>query len=230
MTSFYQNRVVEILLDKGADVNAITDLHGPGLYEASATGDVQILQMLLDKGADVDARHRWRTRSSALQVAAYEGHNRIIEILLENGADATGALQEAAGKGHEKTVQILLEHGVDVNARDKGAKGLSALQVAAIKGHNRVIEILLKHGADATGALQEATGKRHGEAVQTLLEHGVDVNNAECEYGSALLVAVVVGNRRIAEALLDQTASILAKGGCSVALNALEGASRCGYD
>lgn len=43
-------------------------------------------------------------------------------------------------------------------------------------------------------------------------------------------MAVVVGNMRIAEALLDQKANILAKGGCSVAFNALNGATRCGLD
>jgi len=125
---------------------------------------------------------------------------------------------------------MLLDKGADVNARTRWQNRPSALRVAANKGHNRIIEILFENGADATGALQEATGKGHEKTVQILLEHGVDVNNAECEYGSALFVAVVVGNRRIAEALLERKADILAKGGCSVAVNALEGASRCGYD
>ncbi len=101
---------------------------------------------------------------------------------------------------------------------------LSALQVAAARGYNKVIENLLPNDADATGALQEATGWGNEETAQILLQHGVDVNNAESEFGSALLVALVVGHDRIAKTLLDHKADIRAEGGCPIARNALEDA------
>jgi len=118
---------------------------------------------------------------------------------------------------------MLLEKGADVNARNK-YHSLSALQVASARGYNRVIGNLLTNDADVTGALQEATGWGNEETAQILLQHGVDVNNAESEFGSALLVALVVGHDRIAKTLLDHKADIRAEGGCPIAHNALEDA------
>ena len=44
---------MQMLLDKGADVNAQPGYSGNALYVASLRGHDQVVQMLLDKGADV---------------------------------------------------------------------------------------------------------------------------------------------------------------------------------
>jgi ankyrin repeat protein len=51
----------------------------------------------------------------------------------------------AASAGHEGVVQLLLEAGADVNARTK--RGCSALHYTASKGHIRVAKILIEAGS-----------------------------------------------------------------------------------
>ena len=48
-------KIVQVLLDKGADVNAQGGVYGNALQAASSEGHGQVVQMLLDKGADVNA-------------------------------------------------------------------------------------------------------------------------------------------------------------------------------
>ena len=48
--------------------------------------------------------------------------------------------------GYERIVQRLLEKGADIAERDR--YGQTALSRAAIKGHEAVVELLLEKGAD----------------------------------------------------------------------------------
>ena len=49
------------------------------------------------------------------------------------------ALQAASERGHEKMVRLLLEEGADINAQD-GEYG-NALQAASYGGHEKVVEL-----------------------------------------------------------------------------------------
>jgi len=48
--------VVELLLERGADVNAQGGEYGNALQAASVWGDREVVELLLDKGADVNAQ------------------------------------------------------------------------------------------------------------------------------------------------------------------------------
>jgi ankyrin repeat protein len=50
------DKIVELLLDKGADVNAQGGEYGNALQAASLGGHDKIVELLLDKGADVNAQ------------------------------------------------------------------------------------------------------------------------------------------------------------------------------
>ena len=117
------NKVVQMLLEKGADVNAQGGHYSNALYAASSGGHNKVVQMLLEKGADVNAQGGHY--SNALYAASLEGHNQVVMMLLEKGADVNAqggyygnALQAASSGGHEKVVMMLLEKGADVNAQD----------------------------------------------------------------------------------------------------------------
>jgi ankyrin repeat protein len=76
-------------------------------------GTKQVVQMLLDHKADVNATDGYYFRTTALHLAAENGHEAVVHVLLNHKADAnvTGgcsgktALHRAAENGHEAVVQ-----------------------------------------------------------------------------------------------------------------------------
>jgi hypothetical protein len=67
-------KVVETLLDQGADINAQGGDYGNALQAASSRGYDAIVQMLLDKGADANAKGG--LYGNALQAASHEGYDK----------------------------------------------------------------------------------------------------------------------------------------------------------
>ena len=222
----HQGRVeyIQLLLDKGADVNAQGGEYGTALRAAAYKGSREVVQLLLDKGADINAQVG--EYGTALQAAAYKGGREIVQLLLDKGADvhAQGgmygtALQAAAAMRHGiEVVPLLLDKGADVNAQ--GGKYGTALQAAATyNGSREVVQLLLDRGADVNAqggeygtALQAAVCEGSGEIVQLLLDRGADVNAQVGKYGTALQAAADQRDRFV-RWLLNQGADINAQGG-----------------
>jgi Ankyrin repeats (3 copies) len=109
-------KIVELLLNRGADVNAQGGHYGNALQAASYGGHEKIVELLLKRGADVNTQGG--EYGNALQAASYGGHEKIVELLLNRGADVNAqggyygnALQAASSRGHEKIVEPLLNRG-----------------------------------------------------------------------------------------------------------------------
>jgi ankyrin len=100
----------------------------------------------LDNGADV--RQATTNGSTALHVAALEGHQGIMALLLANGADVeqartdnhVTALHVAAFQGHREIVALLLKHGADKTAR--ATTGQRPMDLARQQGHSALIPLL----------------------------------------------------------------------------------------
>ena len=75
----FRSKVVELLLGKGADVNAQGGHYGNALQAASAGGDEKVVELLLGKGADVNAQGGYY--GTALQAASVRGHEKVVELL-----------------------------------------------------------------------------------------------------------------------------------------------------
>jgi hypothetical protein len=84
-SSYGQLKVVQLLVENGADVNTPSELHGPPLVAASAAGHKSIIRFLLENGADVNARGG--RYGSALHAALAEGCEQIVQLLIKHGAD-----------------------------------------------------------------------------------------------------------------------------------------------
>jgi uncharacterized protein (TIGR02145 family) len=86
--------IVTMLLDKGADVNAISWTGGgPGtgltpLIYATAHGKTEVVKLLLARGADVN----WRSKSgdTALKIAGQNRHAAVVNVLKQAGAKELG--------------------------------------------------------------------------------------------------------------------------------------------
>ena len=133
-----------------------------------------------------------------LQAASYRGHDNVIQLLLDKGADVNtqsgsfgNALQAASYKGHHNVVQMLLDNGADVNTQSESFD--NALQTASSKGYDQVMKILLDKGADVNAqsenfgnALWVASSKGYDQVVKILLDKGADVNAQSENFGNAL--------------------------------------------
>jgi ankyrin repeat protein len=153
---------VEVLLDHGADVNAIEQWRGQtALMWAAAEGHAAIIPTLLEHDADIRARSLGGY--SALLFAAREGHIDVVEALLDGGGavddglplqgrrrDDGGTSAEAAPTGinifliaaanaHYELAALLLDRGADVNSAPRGWTALHQLtwvRKAGIAGSN----------------------------------------------------------------------------------------------
>jgi serine/threonine-protein phosphatase 6 regulatory ankyrin repeat subunit B len=116
--------VVELLLDKGADLK----------IKATGTGYAGWLAIHL------------------LSSLNHENNIRILDILLRHGADinardgeGTSPLTNSISFGQRKLVELLCQRGADLNMVGGGVLGNSALMQAAFKGKLDRVEILLKY-------------------------------------------------------------------------------------
>lgn len=81
------NKMVALLIEAGADVNAKDSSGIAPLDEAAFNGNVIVADSLLNAGADVNTvggRHN----STPLHIAAYRGHVGMVKLLLAHGANA----------------------------------------------------------------------------------------------------------------------------------------------
>jgi ankyrin repeat domain-containing protein 50 len=85
-SQFGYEKVVQMLLDQGAEANAQGGHYGNALQAVSAGGREKVVQMLLDQGAEVNAQGG--VYDNALRAASAGGHEEVVQMLLNQGAKA----------------------------------------------------------------------------------------------------------------------------------------------
>lgn len=141
----------------------------PDVLTAATVGDATRLGDLL-RGKSHLVKERNESGYTPLHIAAREGHDESIRVLLQAGADVnvlaveTNNYESAYGwtplhlavmNGKASTVKLLLEKGANVNAADKGGK-LTPLHYAAWAGDAELVKILLAGKADRERKTLEA--------------------------------------------------------------------------
>ena len=208
--------------------------------EAASSGDVPRMKYLLYKGTDIDTTSKSEGRRSALLLAAKNGREQAVKVLLEKGANfATKdsfdytALHLAAQHGEISVVQVLLDKGADLEA--KTSIGDTALHCAAESGYESVVQVLLEKGADLDvknhykeTALHLAAKFGHRSTVQALLDKGADLEAETYGIGTALHGAAHFGHESVVRVLLKKGADLEAK--TSRGETALHCAANRGYE
>ncbi|KAL6853057.1 hypothetical protein ACO1O0_007609 [Amphichorda felina] len=180
--------VVELLLKRGADIEAPANNSAKPLYAASRCWDsslsIQVLKVLLEHGADPLAVDN--TGLSALHGFARYGTPAAVSILLEHGA--TAGINSVDDSGHTPLhytvdpdiVQLLLDNGADPNIPDEN--GITALHTAK---KPETAKLLIEAGADIDAVCHQVRtpfnhalyrGKSRSAVAEWLIRNGADVH------------------------------------------------------
>lgn len=166
------HKVVELLLQNGADVNQTGGLDGETpLCLAAERADAEIIKLLLAYGAIID-KPSITFGLTPLWIVSRNGYITLVEMFISHGADVNKTslngitpLWIAAYHGYTKIINTLLLHKADVNlANDHGE---TPIWCAAQRGHRAAVELLLISGADVNKA-----DNRNITAMQIAITHG----------------------------------------------------------
>ncbi|KAL7003322.1 E3 ubiquitin-protein ligase xbat33 [Sarracenia purpurea var. burkii] len=122
---------------------------GERLVSAARDGDLVEARMLLDCNPCLAKYSTFGGLNSPLHFAAAKGHNEIVALLLDNGADVNfrnycgqTALMQACRYGHWEVAQTLLLFKCNVTRADY-LGGRTALHFASVNGHVRCIRLVV---------------------------------------------------------------------------------------
>jgi ankyrin repeat protein len=192
-----QTEIVRLLLNHGAEVNAVNTNHQTALYWAMLRDralNMDLIELLVERGADVNATDKGGN-NMPIQLAF--GWHRdplpALDLLLRNGAHVNAV----SGQGrtaldcamiylgspwnHVPRVELLLQYGANVNpVRTEDRYPPPPLCMVARNGNADVARLLIEAGADVNAmdrwgtSLFHAASRGHDKIVALLLEAGAD--------------------------------------------------------
>ncbi|MDR2978028.1 MAG: ankyrin repeat domain-containing protein [Rickettsiales bacterium] len=114
---FNANDVAELLIDKGADVNARDNIDWTPLHTAAFYDAKDVAELLIDKGADIRAKNN--DNETPLEVARGE-----VVTFLAVAKDSSGntLLHYAAKEGNLDLIELLIKEGADIDAKNNDNK------------------------------------------------------------------------------------------------------------
>lgn len=178
---------VQLLIEKGVDVDTQTECWGSALQAAAVSGHAEVVKLLVENGANVDA----------------------------GGGVWGSALSAAASQGHFDVASFLLKNGADINWQNKGEYGTStALSKAAERSTFEGVKFLIDNAATIEPqALYNALEGGHEIMICLLLEGFTTEGLGADEYGVLLYHAASGGNEKILQLILDKGANVNVQGG-----------------
>lgn len=115
---------------------------------------------------------------TALILAAYEGKNEILKLLLEAGADVSvldpgmkaTALHAAAYAGRTEAAKLLIEYNIDINKQGP-YNGYTALHDAIWQNNIETAKVIIQAGADLN--IKSNNGQTPLEMAKNLKRHEI---------------------------------------------------------
>jgi cytohesin len=124
------------------------------IFDAVYLGDFDTAKKLLVQDKSL-AQATNKNRFALTEIAAATGHDKILGLLLDNGAsldstNGTTPLHAATIYNQTNAAALLIERGAKVDAFDE--HGFTPLHLAVIQGSTETVALLLKHGFFKRGA------------------------------------------------------------------------------
>jgi hypothetical protein len=185
-------RVAEVLLDAGADIDALAGMYGgyqtlglvaTSIHPVTAGVQQELMSYLLDRGASVGdgGNAAW---ASLINACHANGRPAAAEFLAARRPDALD-LEAAAGVGRLDIVQSFFEPDGRLKSTATLAQMKDGLAWACEYGRTAVVEFLLDRGLDAGTTLPRPHGQTglhwaafnaHVDAVEALLKRHAPVD------------------------------------------------------
>lgn len=226
-----QTEIVDLLLKKGADINARDRTNGSPLSQgnstlilAAAMNHLDTVQLLLAQAKKPDVLLREREGKTAFWFAVENENLEMVKLLYSHGSkvnlpDKTGASVLTTTVLHKQydVLDFLVSKGADINKADN--KGYTPL-MSAIGWKNKNQTVVLKylekfltfkprvnHLATDDSALHLAAFLGFVNAIGLLLDHGANINLLSAANGrTPLYVAAASKNIDVAKYLISRGA------------------------
>ena len=215
--------VAQLLISRGADMNALNRNGQPPLSTAVQLKKHDFLELLLKGGADVNIRGF--VDSTPLHNAVVLGGDLdIVQSLISYGADVNALMSEDICDGSSSLftairiqrldfMELLLKAGADVNTRNIDDE--TPLH-EALRGGNLVITpLLISHGADVNALdsvgespLSKAARFQIPDFEELLVKYGADVDLRNIRDSDPLHEASKGENLILAQLLIDHGADV----------------------
>ncbi len=187
-SAYGTTKILEELLNEGADINARTVKGFTPFHLAVIFGRKDIADFLISNGVDVDVTDEFGQTS--LYHTVIRGMLELVKYLIDRGAKVNIAdklgnypLHFAVHYGNEDLVNLLLDNGADPNIA--GEKGFTPLHIACLRNNPNIVKILLDKGGkaslnsrltDGSTALHLAYHSDNSQIVEILITNGADIN------------------------------------------------------
>eukprot|EP01084_Bolivina_argentea_P039648 73260_1 len=196
-------KVVQLLLQNGANVNQCEPKQHTSLWIASLRGRVEVVKILL-KQSNIKINCQDIVGVTPLWAACQNNNSKVVQLLLINNNnkanvnlakhDGCTPLWIAADRGNIECVQLLIKYNAELNTPDE-SQGATALFVASQNGHVNIVRKLLEsnveinrpRSGDGTTPLMMAAHNGHVEIVNELLKSGANILKVNTMSGLSVL-------------------------------------------
>ncbi|CAC5421080.1 unnamed protein product [Mytilus coruscus] len=211
-------KIVQLLIDKGSDVNEVDGMKHAPLTTACIGGNEKMVQLLIDNGSDINKIDGMK--QTPLTTACSRGNEKIIKLLIDKGSNVNQVdgmrqtpLTIACSRRNEKIVQLLINKGSDVNQVD-GVRE-TPLTFACSEGNEKIVRLCIDKGSDVNQVdgigktpLTVACIEGIEKIVQLLIDKGCDVNQVDGMGQTPLTAACSGGHEKIVQLLIDKGSDV----------------------
>jgi len=135
---------IDQLIVDGFNLNGIVYSRWSIIMDACKKGKLAVVQALVKHGVDPNYDHGCFRKP--IDVAARQGHLKIVEYFISIGCDIADAIFEATRKGHIDVLDFLLSLKKDVNTKSRRF-GRTPLEAACYHGNRKAFDLLMEAGA-----------------------------------------------------------------------------------